>query len=231
MGGSVRVATHAASGQSCSPACCAECPVRTRCLPGGLEALALTRFAAQVEHNDMLAPGMVLYRPGDPVALYTVCRGAIGVVSGDADARLIRVVLPGELAGLSDVGASAHTGTAHTLTPAAVCTIRDDWMALPEAPVLYANLRRAMLQYLAQVDAAPHYLTARTARERLQGLHAALAARLREVPGAHALELRFPLADLGGHLGLSTAEVRTALHHAAPGICMADRGIVVYSLP
>lgn len=177
------LAGPSARGRTRAPeACCAQCPVRPRCLPGGLEAVALAHFAALIEHREVSAAGTALYRAGDPVAIYAVRRGAVGVVRGDASARLVRVVLPGELAGLAEVGVPVHTGAARTLTPAAVCAIRDDWMALPEAPVLHANLRRAMARHLEQVDAASRYLTAHTARERLHGLHAALVTRLAD-PG------------------------------------------------
>ncbi len=114
-----------ASALWCGHPKCSHCPVRELGLFGDLDADALARYEREIDRIEYAA-GSVIYRGGDAGdAILTVRAGAIKLLapSADGQARIVRLLRPGDVTGLEAMVGEPYGHEAQALWRTQVCRI------------------------------------------------------------------------------------------------------------
>lgn len=180
-------------------------------------------------------PRHTLFRAGDPTKyLYVVREGQVKLTRTDIDGRehLLNLVGPGYFLGFDDIGNSAYSHSAETLTPTVFCRIKHDdivWL-LKEAPQVSLNILLAVNEQLAQARNMIRALGQKTATEKVAALLLSLYPP--ETKGGSgktgALHLsRIEMAEILGLTVETVSRIMAALRRK--GIINAPRGRIVVS--
>lgn len=209
---------------------CADCSLRTLCLPANIEHEDVERLDALVRSRLPLDHGDALYRVGDTLDfLYVVRSGTIRTTqsSGEGEYQVIGFHVAGELVGLDAISDDRHHCTAVALERTSVCAI--PFNRLQEIAGRIPGLQRQFLRIISREMVRDHdhllALGRRTARERLALFLYTLSTRL-ENSGHDGLDFRLPMSrdDIASYLGLAIETVsRLLTKFASEGILHVDR--------
>ncbi len=209
---------------------CAECSLRTLCLPAGISGRDLNSLDRVVRSRMPLRVGESLFRAGDSFeSLYIVRGGCLRTTqrSGDGDEQVIGFHLPGEVVGLDAISEGCHHCDATALERTSVCAVPFDDLerTAGEVPGLQHQLLRIISREMFQDQQHLVALGRRTARERLAMFLLSLSRRL-EAAGYHGDAFRLPMSreDIAGYLGLALETIsRLFGRMAAEGVIEIDR--------
>lgn len=209
---------------------CADCSLRTLCLPAGISGDDLGRLEAVVQSRLPLKAGESLFRAGDRFEnLYVVRGGCVRTThpSGDGEEQVIGFHLPGELLGLDAIGGGRHHCNAVALERTHVCAV--PFVQLEAVANRVPGLQQQMLRILSRETVQDHQhliaLGRRSARARLALFLHSLAERL-EAAGYSGQAFRLPMSreDIAGYLGLALETVSRLLGRLAEeGVIEVDR--------
>ena len=138
---------------------CIHCAIRNRVLFADLPIEVLDNVLSVID-DLVCAPNHMLYRTGDrtPV-LYTVRRGLLKLVHylPDGNERIVRLLKPGDVAGMEALVGSAYKHTAITLNEVEVCHI--PLSAIEHLDLHAPNLaKQLMLRWQSAIDDADRSL-------------------------------------------------------------------------
>ncbi len=180
-------------------------------------------------------PRHMLFRAGDPSKyLYVVREGQVKLTRTDIDGHehLLNLVGPGYFLGFDDIGNSAYSYNAETLTPTVFCRIKHDdivWL-LAEAPQVSLNILLAVNEQLAQARNMIRALGQKTATEKVAALLLSLYPPSAERASGKAGALHLSRQEMAEILGLTVETVsRIMAALRRKGIINAPRGRIVVS--
>jgi CRP/FNR family transcriptional regulator len=180
-------------------------------------------------------PRHMLFRAGDPSKyLYVVREGQVKLTRTDIDGHehLLNLVGPGYFLGFDDIGNSAYSYNAETLTPTVFCRIKHDdivWL-LAEAPQVSLNILLAVNEQLAQARNMIRALGQKTAIEKVAALLLSLYPPSAERASGKAGALHLSRQEMAQILGLTVETVsRIMAALRRKGIINAPRGRIVVS--
>lgn len=209
---------------------CADCSLRSVCLPAGLARGELQQLDQFVQARVPLDRGDVIFRAGDPLDyIYVVRTGSVRTVfpGSEGDDQVIGFHLPSELVGLDAISANAHQCDAVALERTSVCALplgRLERLAA-EIPALQ---RQFHVMISRQISHDHRHLVAvgrRTARERLALFLHALSERL-ESGGYSGVDFHLSMSreDIANYLGLALETVSRLLTKLAEeGVIRVER--------
>lgn len=185
---------------------CRNCGIREMALFADLNEHDFGLIHAPIDDLEF-KPGTVLYSEGQPaVGIYTVRTGMIKLVrlSGDGRSRIVRVLRPGDVAGLEALATQRYDCEAVALTPASVCRIPLDVMHTlgRNSPRMHITLMQKWQQALKGADDWLADLNFGSAAQRV----AALVLKMRDPLDATACTL-FSREDMGAMLDLKLETV------------------------
>jgi len=149
-------------------------------------------------------PGLALYHVGDPgQAVFTIRTGLVKLVRylADGSQRIVRLLRPGDTAGMEAVLGQDYEHTAIALRPALTCRIpREVVNRLAEqTPRMHAQLMRRWQRQVQQADAWLTSLSTGSAKARV----ARLLLLLLDQNASRQCDL-FGREDMGAMLGVTT---------------------------
>ena len=204
------------SGATPSPraqVACAACGFDAMCHP----PTAPPGAPSPVEVRRRLAPDEPLYRAGDPApSLYAVHAGfvRVRVPMGDGNARTVRFLLPGDIAGLDACATGVHQSDAIAHGDCEVCAIplyRIEILA-DFNPRICAQLRRLFSKDLGDWERQAAALAGFSAEQRVATFLLDLGRRWQERGfSADAFCLPMSRRDMGEPLGLTAETVSRTL--------------------
>lgn len=209
---------------------CLTCPLRPLCLPAPLEEADVHRFDAIVRRNGVLATGVDVVVPGEPLLNVHILR--VGVLrefvhTGPAVQRTVGYSLPSDMIGFDGFAAGVHVTGAHSRETVAICEVpRRDLLKLGrEFPVLLDQALVVAGERLVATQRMQLVVSRHTAQQRVAALvisHAERAERLRW----SNVHLRLPLSygEIAESLGISAEALgRTFRNLAGEGILQVER--------
>jgi CRP/FNR family transcriptional regulator, anaerobic regulatory protein len=154
-----------------------------------------------------LEPDAVLYREGDPTqGLFTVRLGSLKLVrvTPDGRVRIVRVLRPGDVAGLEALAVPGYDSEAVALTEAQVCRIPISVIRTLDAqsPRLHRRLMQKWQRALRDADDWLAELSSGTAGQRVWNL-----VQRMEAPGEPGVTTLFSREDMGAMLNLQLETV------------------------
>lgn len=182
---------------------CESCGIRAQSLFADLNNDDL-RLIEQAIHEAGVPAHTTLFDEGAPGQfLYTLRRGLVKLVryQSDGSQRIIRMLTPGDIAGLEITAGSPYDSTAITLTEVTACRIPLAVIQRLEAasPRLHGQLVRKWHEALKQADDFIADLASGSARQRLARL------LLRLSRGDSGQQILLPSReDVGAMLGITT---------------------------
>ena len=209
---------------------CAECSLRTLCLPAGISGDDLGSLDRVVRARMPLDGGENLFRAGDAFeSIYVVRGGCLRTThpAGDGGEQVIGFHLPGEIVGLEAISDGRHHCDAVALERTSVCAVpfADLERIAAEVPGLQHQILRIVSREMGQDQQHLVALGRRTARERLGMFLLSLSRRL-DAAGYRGDAFRLPMSreDIAGYLGLALETVsRLFGRMAEDGIIAVDR--------
>lgn len=217
---------------------CADCSLRTLCLPAQIDRDDVERLDAVVRSRMPMDRGDALFRVGDALdALFVIRSGTIRTTQpgGEGEDQVIGFHIAGELVGLDAISDDRHRCTAVALERTSVCAI--PFNRLQEVAGRIPGLQRQFLRIISREMVRDHdhllALGRRTARERLALFLHTLSIRL-EKSGQDGLDFRLPMSrdDIASYLGLAIETVsRLLTKFASEGTLRVDRRRVRILLP
>ncbi len=209
---------------------CADCSLRTLCLPAQIEHEDVERLDALVRSRLPLDRGDTLYRVGESLdSLFVVRSGTIRTTQpgGEGEDQVIGFHIAGELVGLDAISDDRHHCTAVALERTSVCAI--PFNRLQEVAGRIPGLQRQFLRIISREMVRDHdhllALGRRTARERLALFLHALSMRLAR-SGHDGLDFRLSMSrdDMANYLGLALETVSRLLSKFVDeGVLHVDR--------
>lgn len=182
---------------------CERCGIRSASLFADLNSEDF-QLIDQMIHETSLAPHTTLFDEGAPGQhLFTVRRGLVKLVryQTDGSQRIIRLLSPGDVAGLEVSVNPSYDSTAVTVTEVVACRIPLAVLQRLEhaSPRLHAQLLRKWHEALKQANDFIADLASGNARQRLARLLLRLSG---DAPGG---EVTLPSReDIGAMLGITT---------------------------
>jgi CRP/FNR family transcriptional regulator, anaerobic regulatory protein len=192
---------------------CDSCAMRPACYTRGTHRAARTL----VERLRTLARGELLFEAGSPaLSVFAVRSGTLKVSMSRAGCtpRIVRFVLPGELAGLDAFDDRTHSTTAVALEECEVCEIPAWHLELlcQMRPALAAHLRRQLAREVGDAYLHAAALAGLSASQRVAGFLLGLGQRWSARGGsASRFPLPFERREIGDHLGLTMETVSRVL--------------------
>ena len=182
---------------------CASCGVRDRSLFADLTTDDF-RLITQPIHDLTIAPHSTLFAQGATGEhVITVRKGLVKLVryQTDGSQRIVRLIGPGDIAGLETTAGAAYDSTAIALTEVQACKIPRAVIQRLEAesPRMHQQLVRKWHEALKAADDFIADLASGNARQRLARLLLRLAAAQAQEP-----LLLPPREDVGAMLGITT---------------------------
>lgn len=209
---------------------CADCSLRTLCLPAHIGQEDVERLDALVRSRLPLDRGDTLYRVGETLdSLFVIRSGTIRTVQpgSEGEDQVIGFHIAGELVGLDAISDDRHHCTAVALERTSVCAVPFD--RLQEIAGRIPGLQRQFLRIISREMIRDHdhllALGRRTARERLALFLHTLSERLAK-SGHDGLDFRLSMSrdDIANYLGLALETVSRLLSKFADeGILHVDR--------
>lgn len=196
---------------------CADCSLRTLCLPAQIGRDDVERLDAVVRARMPMDRGDALFRVGDSLdSLFVIRSGSVRTVQpgSEGEDQVIGFHMPGELVGLDAVSDDRHHCTAIALERTSVCAIPFD--RLQEVAGRIPGLQRQFLRIISREMIRDHEhllaLGRRTARERLALFLHALSMRLSK-SGHDGLDFHLSMSrdDMANYLGLALETVSRLL--------------------
>ena len=192
---------------------CSSCCLQGVCLPCGLTARELGRFAEVVATRRRIARGGSLYHSGDAFEyLYAVRSGAFKTlaVSRHGDEKITGFHLAGELMGLDAISAGRYAGSAVALEDSEVCAM--PFAALEKlslsVPALQHQLFRALSGDISRDQGLMLLLGSMSAEQRLAAFLLSLSRRYQRLGfAADRFVLRMTRDEIGNYLGLTLETV------------------------
>lgn len=200
---------------------CADCSLRSLCLPAGISGEDLHRLDAVISARLPLQAGEGLFRAGDDlVNLFIVRAGCIRTThpASDGEEQVIGFHMPGELLGLDAIGDGHHHCDAVALERTSVCAV--PFTQLEEVADHVPGLQHQMLRIISLELVQEHQhlvaLGRRTARARLALFLHSLSQRL-YAAGYAGDDFRLPMSrdDIASYLGLALETVSRLLGRLA----------------
>ena len=209
---------------------CADCSLRSLCLPAGLTQAELQRLDQVVQARVPLDRGEAIFRAGNPFEhLYVVRTGSVRTIhpGSEGDDQVIGFHLPAELVGLDAISEGVHQCDAVALERTSVCALpfaRLERIAA-EIPALQRQLHRMISRQMNQDHLHLVAVGRRTARERLALFLHSLSERLAS-GGYSATDFRLSMSreDIANYLGLALETVSRLLTKLAEdGVIRVER--------
>jgi CRP/FNR family transcriptional regulator, anaerobic regulatory protein len=209
---------------------CANCSLRSLCLPEGLPAGDIERLDSVVQQRLPIERGHELFHAGaDFHNLYVVRSGSMRTTQAGApgEEQVIGFHLPGELLGLDAISSGAHQCTAVALDRTSVCAV--PFAELEEVAKRVPGLQQQLLRIISREMVEDHnHLAAlgrRSARERLALFLHSLALRLeRSGHAGDQFNLTMSRGDIASYLGLALETVsRLMTRLSEEGMIAIDR--------
>ena len=189
---------------------CESCGIRSNTLFADLNSDDF-RMIDQMIHETSVPAHSTLFDEGSPGQfLFTVRRGLVKLVryQSDGTQRIIRLLTPGDIAGLEVSASPTYDSTAITLTEVTACRIPQTVIQRLESasPRLHAQLLRKWHEALKQADDFIADLASGSARQRLARL------LLRLSHGDSGQQVLLPAReDVGAMLGITTETASRAV--------------------
>lgn len=209
---------------------CAECSLRTLCLPAGITGEDLHSLDRVVRARLPLNGGEGLFRAGDPFESIFVVRGGClrtTHATGDGGEQVIGFHLPGEIVGLEAISEGRHHCDAIALERTSVCAVPFGELerVAAEVPGLQHQILRIVSREMGQDQQHLVALGRRTARERLAMFLLSLSRRLDSAGyRGDAFRLSMSREDIASYLGLALETVsRLFGRMAEEGVIEVDR--------
>ncbi|WP_323004241.1 Crp/Fnr family transcriptional regulator [Denitromonas sp.] len=183
---------------------CAKCPVRDSALFSSLGAEQIALVQGNLDDLRIDAKRVLYHQGARSDALYTVREGALKLVRHGADgsARIVRIVKPGDLAGLEVLSGREYDASAIAIGPVRVCRL--PLVTLDRLRAVDAGLGQRMLEKagdaLAEAQLWLAELTAGSAPARVRV--ARLLLRLQTKPGSTEV-FRLASSDIAAILGIT----------------------------
>lgn len=209
---------------------CGNCALRPLCLPAPLDEAGVQRFDAIVRREGVVAAGMDIVLPRQPMGSIYILRVGIlqeFVVTEPGQRRTVGYSLPSDMIGFDGFAAGAHVIGARSRDTVAICEVprRDLLHLAAEFPEVLDQALAEAGKRLIATQRMQLVVSRHTARERVAALlvsHAERAERLRW----SATQLRLPLSysEIAEALGISAAALsRTLRNLAREGLLRAQR--------
>lgn len=189
---------------------CESCGIRSNSLFADLNSDDF-RLIDQMIHETSVPAHSTLFDEGSPGQfLFTVRRGLVKLVryQSDGTQRIIRLLTPGDIAGLEVSASPTYDSTAIALTEVTACRIPQGVIQRLESasPRLHAQLLRKWHEALKQADDFIADLASGSARQRLARL------LLRLSHGDSGQQVLLPAReDVGAMLGITTETASRAV--------------------
>lgn len=189
---------------------CESCGIRSNSLFADLNSDDF-RLIDQMIHETSVPAHSTLFDEGSPGQfLFTVRRGLVKLVryQSDGTQRIIRLLTPGDIAGLEVSASPTYDSTAIALTEVTACRIPQAVIQRLESasPRLHAQLLRKWHEALKQADDFIADLASGSARQRLARL------LLRLSHGDSGQQVLLPAReDVGAMLGITTETASRAV--------------------
>ncbi len=209
---------------------CADCSLRTLCLPAGVDLSELDRLDEVVQRPSPLARNQHLFHTGEPFrSIFVIRSGSLKTAqySGDADVQIMGFHLPGEVVGLDAIASGQHCCEAIALERTSVCALpmRAIERTAAQLPSLQRQLHRIMSREMGHDRVHVAALGRRAARDRLALFLYDLSQRLVQ-SGHSGTAFRLPMLreDIANYLGLALETVSRLLNQLAEeGLVSIDR--------
>jgi CRP-like cAMP-binding protein len=183
---------------------CEACPVREDALLSALDPLDCQRLYDQLDDVEFPRTSVLFHQGAPAEALFTVQQGAVKLIRylSNGEQRIVRVLKPGDIAGLEAAVSQLYGHTAVTLGAARLCRMPAELVT--ELSRHHPSLQqRLLVKYQKTLDEADAWLAelaagSAPARVRL----ARLLLRLRVSANSDQI-FRFSLEDVGAMLGIT----------------------------
>ncbi|KJK05885.1 MULTISPECIES: fumarate/nitrate reduction transcriptional regulator Fnr [Pseudomonas] len=188
---------------------CKTCSLALLCLPGSVSYEEIDLLDDIVKHGRQVKKDEFLFRQGDSFnAIYVIRSGALKSfsVSKDGEEQILGLHLPGELIGLSGMGAATYPISVRALDNSEVCELPFDALdaQLIRLPKIRRHLIRAMSREIRNTQQMTRLLTKKAADPRVASLLVDLAERFSALGySANQLHLSISRNDIGNYLGLA----------------------------
>lgn len=200
---------------------CIHCPIRSQTILAAVSNEALNQVFESI-HDLSCAPHSLLYQAGEEGdAIYVIRRGLIKLVQylPNGSQRIVRLLKPGDIAGLESTVGQTYRQTAVALHKTQVCRIPISAIEHPDMP--HSQLcQQFMMLWQKSVEEADHTIT-----ELCTGPADARVARLLLHPSLHVENGYFMAIgreDMGSILGITTETAsRVIADFKRRGIIMA----------
>jgi CRP/FNR family transcriptional regulator, anaerobic regulatory protein len=200
-------------------ASCANCSVRSACLPGELDGAELEQFDAIVSTKRRIARGQLLFHAGDKLEfLYAVHSGGFKTVGSSRHGceKITGFHLPGELLGLEAISRQQHGYDAIALEDSEVCVLPFAQLeaAALRIPALQRQLFRVLSSDISRDQGLMLMLGGMRAEQRLAAFLLSLSRRYAQLGYDRArFVLRMTREEIGNYLGLSTETISRLFSH------------------
>lgn len=192
---------------------CRSCSLALLCLPGSVSYEEIGMLDDLVKHGRHLDDDEFLFRQGDSFSsIYVIRSGALksSSLSKEGEEQIIGIHLPGELIGLSGMGAEAYPVSVQALESTDVCELPFGPLdaLLVRLPKLRRHLIRAMSREIRNTQQMTRLLSKKAADARVVNLLVDLSARFRALGySANQLHLSISRNEIGDYLGLASETV------------------------
>ncbi|MGH8379361.1 fumarate/nitrate reduction transcriptional regulator Fnr [Pseudomonas sp.] len=188
---------------------CKTCSLASLCLPGSVSHEEVDTLDDMVRHGRLLKRGDFLFRQGDSFSsICSIRSGALKSInlSESGEEKIVGVHLPGELIGLSGMGAEAYPVTVQALETTYVCELPFGPLdeLLIRLPQTRRHLMRAMSREIRDTQQMTRLLSKKAADARVVTFLVNLEARFRALGyTANQLHLSISRNEIGNYLGLA----------------------------
>ena len=192
---------------------CADCSLRSLCLPLLMSEDDLKRLDALVDSRRFVKRGQVLFRTGDRFeAVYAIRAGFFKtrLASTDGQEQVTGFQMAGEVLGLDGISTEMHLCDAVALEDSEVCVIRYGQLEFLSRKFtdLQRQFHRVMSREIVNDHGMMRLLGNRRAEERVAAFVLDLTQRLRlRGFSASSLVLRMTREEIGTYLGLTLETV------------------------
>lgn len=196
---------------------CAECSLRSFCLPSDLPASTHASLGAAISSRRRYTRDETLYGIGDKLeAVYAIRAGFFktSVVSEDGREQVTGFHMEGDIVGIEGIGGGHHTSRAVALDESEVCVIplaNLMQLGLESQPIQH-HLHRMLSREISRDQSVMAMLGGLSAEERLATFLINLSRRL-QARNYSPSDFRLPMTreDLGSYLGLKLETVSRTL--------------------
>jgi len=196
---------------------CKTCSLAAVCLPASVSHEEIDILDDMVKYARPLKKDEFLFRQGDSFSsIYAIRSGVLKSVSLSTagEEKIIGIHFPGELIGLSGMGAEAYPVSIQALEATEVCELPFGPLdeRLIRLPQVRRHLIRAMSREIRNTQQMTRLLSSKAADTRVVTLLVNLSARFRSLGyEADQLNLSISRNEIGNYLGLASETVSRVL--------------------